>query len=56
MSFIYKLKTKFEIYAIKGIISEIMCKADWNINNLNSVELSKVKKMLYIIDTIENNM
>lgn len=56
MSFLYKLKTKFEIYVAKGIVSEIMCKADWNINNLNSVELNKVKKMLYMIDTIENNM
>lgn len=54
--FIDKMKLKFELQVARGMISEIMEKADWDLNNLDSVELNKVKKMSRLISAIESNM
>lgn len=56
MKLIDKLRVKYEICVAKGVIAEIMSKANWDINNLDSVEYNKVKKMSVLIGMLETNM
>lgn len=51
-----RCKIKYEVAVAKGILAEIMKKADWDMDNLNIIEQREAQKLIDMISLVENQL